>query len=118
MILVDQFPDEDEEFVEFEAPAIEPVPEEALPNGSIPNGHATTGTESGPHIWMRLRQILQSHSKYVGGFLILSSVADRYLSTLSIMSIKVWARLYNCIHQTFLLRPFTCKVWACTLCVK
>jgi 26S proteasome regulatory subunit N2 len=50
LILVDEFPDEEAEFVEFEAPAAEPVPAEGLPNGSVPNGHATTGPASGPHI--------------------------------------------------------------------
>jgi len=50
LILVDEFPNEEAEFVEFEAPAIEPVTAEVLPNGSIPNGHATAGPASGPHI--------------------------------------------------------------------
>jgi 26S proteasome regulatory subunit N2 len=50
LILVDEFPNEEAEFVEFEAPAIEPVPADVLPNGSIPNGHATAGPASGPHI--------------------------------------------------------------------
>ena len=49
LILVDRFPAEDEEFVEFDAPAIELV-SEVLLNDSIPNDHATTGPESGPHI--------------------------------------------------------------------
>ena len=50
LILVDQFLAEDEEFIEFEAPAIEPVPEEVLLNGSISNGHATTSPDSGHHM--------------------------------------------------------------------
>lgn len=55
LILVDEYPDEEAEFVEFEAPAAAGAPTEAVPNGSIPNGHATTGATaagpaSGPHI--------------------------------------------------------------------
>lgn len=50
LILVDEFPDEEAEFVEFHAPATDPVPAEVVPNGSVPNGHATTSPVSGPHI--------------------------------------------------------------------
>jgi len=50
LLLVDEFSDEEAEFVEFEAPAAEPVPAEGLPNGSAPKGYATTGPVSGPHI--------------------------------------------------------------------
>lgn len=50
LILVDQTPDEEAEFIEFEAPVIGPAITEAA-NGSIPNGHATAGpSASGPHI--------------------------------------------------------------------
>ena len=67
LIVIDQFPAEDEEFVEFDALAIEPVPEDVLPNESILNGHTTTSPESGPHISLDGR-ILQRHLKYVDGF--------------------------------------------------
>ena len=111
LILVDRFPAEDEEFVEFEAPAIEPVPEEVLPNESIPNGHATTSPESGLHIgrgraWGGSSRVIWG---MLGGFifLVLSSVADQYCSILSITTIKVWVKLYNRITLKFSLHPFT-----------
>jgi 26S proteasome regulatory subunit N2 len=48
LILVDQTPDEEAEFIEFETAAIVPAP----PEEGIPNGHALAGppAASGPHI--------------------------------------------------------------------
>jgi hypothetical protein len=45
-----EFPDEEAEFVQFEAPAAEPIPAEGLPNGPVLNGHATTSPASSFHI--------------------------------------------------------------------
>jgi 26S proteasome regulatory subunit N2 len=48
LILVDESPDQEAEFIEFEAPAV-PVPAEIVTNGQ--NGHAIAGpAASGPHI--------------------------------------------------------------------
>lgn len=47
LILVDQSPDEEAEFIEFTAPAAVAAPVDA----AVPNGHATAGpAASGPHI--------------------------------------------------------------------
>jgi len=49
LILVDEFPDQEAEFIEFEAPAAAPAPTEAIANDQ--NGHAIAGpAASGPHI--------------------------------------------------------------------
>lgn len=49
LILVDESPDQEAELIEFEAPAVVPVPAEVAANGQ--NGHAIAGpAASGPHI--------------------------------------------------------------------
>ena len=49
LILVDVSPDEEAEFIEFDAPAAEPVPVDVATDGQ--NGHAIAGpAASGPHI--------------------------------------------------------------------
>jgi 26S proteasome regulatory subunit N2 len=49
LILVDVSPDQEAEFIEFDAPAAEPVPADVATDGQ--NGHAIAGpAASGPHI--------------------------------------------------------------------
>lgn len=49
LILVDEFPDQEVDLIEFEAPVAAPAPTEVAPDGQ--NGHAIAGpAASGPHI--------------------------------------------------------------------